>query len=178
MYKRKIIYILEIVIVVFVVIASAYSFHVSKDSFLNFSLAQALTLLVAIGIAFNASQFMIDERKRKEQLEKIVDKIQRIVSEQSFYSFNENDDVDKVALQITMTCRKLSNCIDVLETFSNRYNLKDDTTYIRSEYMAYKTLVSGKECDLRYLSESRTALKKFAQNIESKCDHVIVELYK
>ena len=169
MYKKKIIYILEIVIVVFVVISSAYSFHVSKDSFLNFSLAQALTLLVAIGIAFNASQFMIDERKRKEQLEKTVDKIQRIVSEQSFYSFNENDDVDKVALQITMTCRKLSNCIDVLETFSNRYNLKDDTTYIRSEYMAYKTLVSGKECSMPSLSKIRDVSVRIQNCVEEVC---------
>lgn len=177
-FKRWIIYLIEALLILCVVIASVYSFRANKETFLNFSLAQALTLLVATGIAFNASQYMIDERKRKEQLEKIVDKIQGIVSEQSFYTFDENDDVAKVSLQITMTCRKLSNCIDVLEAYSKRSKLKEDAAYIRSEYMAYKTLVSDKECDLKYLSESRTALKKFAQNIDSKCDHVIVGLYK
>lgn len=53
---------------------------------------------------------------------------------------------DRYRFLLGMTCRKLRNCIDVLEAYSKRSKLKEDAAYIRSEYMAYKTLVSDKGC--------------------------------
>ena len=78
-WKRVAFVIIEAVLVVMIIAASIYSFVANRENFLNFSLAQALTLLVAICIAFNAVQYKGDERKRKEQIEKIVEKIQKMV---------------------------------------------------------------------------------------------------
>lgn len=164
--------------VLLIIAASYYSSCNNKDAFLSFSLSQALTLLVAVGISFNATQYLADERKCKEQIEKIVEKIQLIVSKQEFYRFDPSGDVDRVSAQTMMKNRKLSNCIEVLETYAKDYGLKEEVTYIRAEYRAYDTLVSEKIRDLKYLSESELALRKHSENIDSKCDYIIVRLYK
>lgn len=176
--KRIAFVIIEAVLVAMIIAASIYSFVANRENFLNFSLAQALTLLVAICIAFNAVQYKGDERKRKEQIEKIVEKIQTMVSDPAFYSFDEHGDTKKVSLQIIMMCRKLSNCIEVLENYAKFYGMKEDAAYIREEYKTYKILVSGMKCDLKYLSSIEEALKKHAMNIDSKCDTIIVKIYK
>lgn len=177
-WKRIAFLIIEAVLVVMIIAASIYSFVENRENFLSFSLAQTLTLLVAIGIAFNAVQYKGDERKRKEQIEKIVEKIQKMVSDPVFYSFDEHGDAQKVSLQINMMCRKLSNCIKVLEDYAKLYGMKKDAAYIREEYRAYKILVSGTKCDLKYLAGLEDELKKHAANIDSKCDSIIVKLYK
>ena len=121
---RKVLYIAEAVLVFLIIIASLYSFCRDREAFLSFSLAQALTLLVAVGIAFNATQYLADERRGKEQIEKIVEKIQQIVSEQAFYRFDQCGDVERVSAQTTMKNRKLSNCIGTLEAYAQDYGLK------------------------------------------------------
>ena len=77
-----------------------------------------------------------------------------------------------------MMCRKLSNCIEVLENYAKFYNLKEEAAYIRKQYNTYKILVTGTKFDLRYLSGIEETLKKHAANIDSKCDTIIVKIYK
>ena len=176
--KKKTLYlIIEVVLLAAIVVVSIYN-AIANCDFWKFSFPQALTLAVAILIAFSAAQFKIDERKQKEQAEKLVIKIQEIVNETSFYSFPNNGDVETLTKQSRMACRKLNNCISILKEYSRKLNVKYEVEYISNQFKDYNDFISEHPSDLDYLNKSESTLKKYSENIDSKCDQIILNLYK
>lgn len=176
--KKKVIHGSEIILIILIIAACIYSFFCTREIFLSFSLAQALTLLVAIGIAFHATQYRNDERKVKEQIEKVLEKMQSIVTDPSFYTFSMSDELEGAKNRNRMMIRKLSNCINVLSEYSKDCCLEKEIDYLWREYQAYNELVSNHINDIDYLVKSLDQLKLHAENIDSKCDYIIVILYR
>lgn len=176
--KKKVIHGSEIILIILIAIASIYSFFCAREIFLSISLAQALTLLVAIGIAFHATQYRNDERKVKEQIEKVLEKMQTIVTDPSFYTFKITDELEGTKNRNRMMTRKLSNCINVLAEYSKDCGLEKEIDYLRREYQEYNELVSDHINDMDYLAKSVKQLKLHAENIDSKCDYITVALYR
>ena len=169
--------IIEVVLLALIVAVSVYN-AMHDDGFWNFSFPQALTLFVAIVFAFSASQFRTDERKLKEQAEKMVLKIQQIVNTTSFFSISGNGEREDTKKQNRMACRKLSNCIVVLKEYANKLNIGDEVEYIYNQYKEYNDFISDHLDDLDYLGKSESTLKKYADNIDSKCDQLVLKLFK
>ena len=160
-----------------IVMAGINIFILHNSEFWEISIAQVLTLLVAIVVAFWAVQRKTDERKIKEQMEKVTEKIQSNVSSPDFVIFSVNDDPAEVQKRITMTTRRLTNCINILEGYSKILNIAEETKYIEDQLRGYRDFISVKVGDLDYLSKSETHLRKYADNISSKCDYIILKLY-
>lgn len=168
----------EIVLIIAVIAMSCVNiFVLHNNNFWEMSAAQALTLLVAIVIAFWATQRKNDERKIKEQIEKITEKIQAEVSSPDFVSFNISSDPSEVQKTITMTTRKLRNAVDILRAYSKKLDIIGEVKYIEDQIKGYSDFVSVKVGDLDYLSKSETHLRMYAENINSKCDYIILKLY-
>lgn len=173
--RKIMIAILEISIILVIVAITVYNI-IFNCSFWKVSIAQILTLIIAIGVAFFASQYKTDERKQKEHTENLVIKIQKIVLEDQFVRFSCEDDTKT----ITVNNRRISNAIDVLKEYSKRLNskdIKDDTEYIENEFKQYRMFVEEKIGDLDYLSKSESILRKYSENISSKCDALVLHLY-
>ena len=162
------------VVVVFVIINI---FVIKNDEFLKISIGQTLTLIVAIVIAFWATQRKTDMRKIKEQVDIITSNIQSVVSSSDFITFQTTDQPDDVQKRITMTIRKLKNSINVLNEYSKKIEIKDEVHYIEEQVKGYDDFVSVHISDLDYLSKSETHLRKYAENINSKCEYIILKLY-
>ena len=170
---------MEIGLILAIIVVSFIS--ACKDStFWLINISQSLTLIVAILIAFGAAQFKNDQRKVKEQIEKLIDKIQRIVCDKSFYSFETEGSVDHLVATNRMMCRKLSNCIDVLKEYNDSFDIQGDIDYLYSQYKEYNDFVSEKliKVDELNTSESQLKLKKYSENIDSRCDRILATLYK
>lgn len=176
--KWKILRGMEIAVMIIVVAASVYSFCNNRSAFITFSLPQSLTLLVAVGFAFHATQYLDDERRRKEQIEKIILKIQMIVEDRTFYTFNTEDDQEKVWPQNRMMCRKLGNCIDVLKKYADGKQIKEDVEYIYEQYKEYNDKISDNFMKVELLVKEEPEFRKLALNIDSKCDYIIASLYE
>lgn len=159
-------------------ISSANIFVLNNKDFWDISIAQVLTLLVATLFAFWATQRENDLRKVKEQMQKIVEKIQMEVSASDFVSFDTAANPDEVQKRITVSTRKLNNCITVLKYYSQIIDISEGLNYIDKEVKNYRDFVSDKVGDLDYLQKSEIQLIKYAENINSKCDYIVVELYK
>lgn len=175
--RKSIIIIMGVLIVAVLAISFVNVFSLTSNSFWEMSIAQALTLLVAIVVAFWAVQRKNDERKIKEQIEVITNKIQKIVTAEHFCNFNSIKDSEDAQKTFTMNTRKLKNCIEILKEYSKFINVKDEITYIDERVKEYKEFVSEKVGDLDYLKKSETSLRRYAENIDSKCDSIVLKIY-
>lgn len=178
MNKKKVgVIVAEAILIIAVIALGIYNGVSRTTEFFEVSIAQILTLLVAIVIAFWATQRKTDERRIKEQIEKVVIKIQTEVSASSFVTFSSDDTSEEVQKRITMTTRKLKNAIEILHAYSKLFDIAKDVSYIEEQLREYDDCVSVKVGDLDYLSKSESHLRMFAENINSKCDHIILQLY-
>lgn len=168
----------EVILIIAVLILGGYNILGLKNSdFWKCSATQILTLLIAIIIAFWATQRKTDERKIKEQVEKITTTMQNVVSSSEFVSFNTSSDPTEVQKQLTMTIRKLKNCVNVLRGYSKKLDITDDVNYLDDQIRGYNDFVSVKVGDLDYLAKSESHLRLYAENIIGKCDYIILQLY-
>lgn len=174
--KKWIVGIISVLIFVFIVIICIIN-CANNDKFWEISIGQALTPTVAILIAFMATQFKTDERKTKEGMEKIVNKIQNIVSESGFYTFSKEDNADDIKKRTGITNRSLSNCIAALQKYTKKVGSENEVKYIDERFKEYKDLISEHLEDLEYLEKTESQFKRIAENISSKCDDIMVNLY-
>ncbi len=160
-----------------IIVSLINAFAIQVNDFFKISIGQSLTLIVAIVIAFWATQRKTDIRKIKEQVDIITSNIQGVVSSSDFITFQISDQPDDVQKRITMTIRKLKNSINVLNEYSKKIEIKDEVHYIEEQVKGYDDFVSVHISDLDYLSKSETHLRKYAENINSKCEYIILKLY-
>lgn len=174
----KIIHIIPIILIIILIALSIFNIFIFHNcNFWKINIAQVLTLFIAIIITYYATQRKTDERKIKEQIEKITEKIQNEVSQPNFTKFSTNDNAEEVQKKITMSSRKITNSIDILKNYSKVIDISEDVQYIEKEFKEYKDFVSQKVGDLDYLEKSESHLRKYSDNINSKCDYVIQKLY-
>ncbi len=159
-----------------VIITSIYSIVTSEDYF-ALNVSDTLTLGVTIGIAFWISNYRDDQRKMKEHVEGILSKIQETVTDNSFYSMPSNDPTGAIGTRISSTNKRLNNYINVLKSYGKMLNFEKDASYIEEQFVEYKNFMGEHIKDFDYLSKSGTVLKKFSDNIDSKCEYIILHFY-
>lgn len=149
-------------------------------TFWTASAVQLLTPLIAVCLAFFATQLKSDQRELIKHAEKIVEKIQTIVSNEQFYKFPNTTDpaiIKETRERIQLTNRKINNCIGGLTEYSKRLNFGEEANYIKDEFNRYRELIDSSSADFNALSGLYIALKKHAENIDSKCDSISTKLY-
>ena len=170
--KKRIIIGTSIALLVLILSVCVYNAFANEE-FWMMNIGQALTPTVAIVIAFIATQFKTDERKAKEGMEKVLRKIQDIVTDNKFYCFSLQTDTKAV----NITNRRMGNCITSLKKYAVEFDFVTEASYIEEQFKNYKDIVSEKMEDMKYLQDSEIVFKKYADNIDSKCDEIIVDLY-
>lgn len=165
------------VVLLFFVIGLSIHSAINNDAFWNIGVGQSLTIIVAILLAFWATQRKNDQRILKNHAEEIVLKIQNSVSQNEFVSFGcENDKAD-TQKRTNLLNRRISNCISILLRYGDKLEFAEDAKYIDKEFKDYKELVSEHIEDFEYLRKSESTLMKYAENINSKCDQIILKMY-
>lgn len=173
---KKIITTILVIVFVSLTIAIGICNWIHNDTFFTASVTQVLTLAITLGIAFWATQYKSDVRKMKEHAETVLRKIQILVSDELFYSIPAEGNIKDIQKQINATNRKITNCITILDEYAKTLDFNMD--YIRREFDTYKSRVGEHISDLEYLSKSENEFKRIAENIDSKCDYIILDLYK
>lgn len=172
-FTKKHMYCFVFLLLILVFALGGWNF-VKYDNFFQASFVNIITLITAILLAFMFSQMRNQENKLKEKAEGILDKIQSKVQSENFYSIKK-DCYDKK--KILMTLRSIANHIEILTKYASELNFSEDVVYINEEFLHYKDLISNHLEDLEHLTKAEPDLMKFANNIDSKCDHIRVSLY-
>lgn len=175
---KKIIMIVLVLLFSGLTIATAIGNFFCNEEFFSASITQVLTLGITLSVAFWATQYKTDLRKMKEHAEEIIHKLQALVSHPNFYSIPFTGDEELIKKQINSTNRKINNCLSVLAEYGKTLKFEDEFKYIQSEFEVYKYRMGEHINDLEYLSKSENEFKRTAENIDSKCDYIILKLYK
>ena len=175
--KRRIVGISEIVILALVLGVGVYN-AIKNPDFGEVTIAQLLTPLIALGFAFWATQYKNDERKSKEHAEKILFKIQDIVNNDRFSVIPVCDEILNVQKEINITNRKMSNYLQILQGYAKSLGFLSELKYIRTEFEKYRQKTGDHIADLEYLSKTESEFRKIAENIDTKCESIILKLYK
>lgn len=177
--KKRIVYILIISIIsVFIVIDFVVNMFSNSENFWKSSFTQILSFIIAIGIAFWASQYKNDQRKGKEHVQTILIKLQEIVTNEKFYLISSTANQSEIEITINTNNRKINNYLTILDEYSKIFKFEDDFKYIHNEFEEYRTTTGNHIKDLDYLNKSYTELKRHSDNIDSKCNFIIMSLYK
>ncbi len=176
MRKRWVVTLIAFVLAAVTIGVGIYN-GVKNRNFWDASVAQVLTLLVTISIAYWATQFKNDQRSAKVHAEKVISKIQSIVSCEEFYTFIPGSNEEDTKKNYRISQRKLANCLTVLEEYGKQFGFQDDVKYISEQFGQYKTLISDHLNDFDYLNKSEAHLRKLSENIDSKCDQIVVSFY-
>lgn len=149
---------------------------INYQHFWEASATQVLTLIVAICVAFWVTQFKTDVRKKKDHAEQLLKKIQTLATSETFCRVSITCDKDNHKKQIMINNRSLSNAIGLLQKYAKELRFVEDANYIESQFKEYRSFVSEHIEDIDYLSKSETTMRKYSENIDNKCDLIIMEL--
>ena len=174
--KKQIIPIMEVAILLLIVILGVCS-AIKSNAFWNVTIAQLLTPLIALFFAFWATQYKTDQRKAKEHAEKIIVKLQEIVSNEKFYVISASEEQSAKQKEIGLTNRKISNYLSILRQYGETLGFLEDIKYIEAEFGTYKQTVGDHIADLDYLSKTESEFRRIAENIDSKCEAIILKFY-
>lgn len=183
MKRKKIVPICEIICLFLIIAVLLYNIIYgiimgTLTDFFNVNLAQLLTPLIALLIAFWATQYKTDQRKAKEHAERIILSIQNIVTSEAFSIFPNKGNINEICRDISARNRKINNYLSVLDEYSKELNFIEEYNYIFSQFDEYRTIVGEHTSDLSYLSDTESQFKRFADNIDSKCEAIILKFYK
>lgn len=176
--KKSAVYISEAILLGFTLFTIIYNLCKNRDSFLMASIGQSITSLIALLIAFFATQYKTDERKEKEHVERLIAKLQEIVCSKEFYLIPKDNEKEETQKAINSMNRKVSNCLSVLSDYSKKFKFKVEFEYIQSQFNDYKATTGENISDLEYLSKSDMVFRRISDNIDSKCEEIIKKLYK
>lgn len=150
---------------------------INNDSFWNVTIAQLLTPLIALFFAFWATQYKNDQRKAKEHAEKIILNLQEIVSNERFYVISALEEQSAKQKELNLTNRKISNYLTILSQYGKTLGFSEEVKYIEAEFGKYKQTIGDHISDLEYLSKTEPEFRKIAENIDTKCEAIILKFY-
>lgn len=150
---------------------------INNDLFWNVTIAQLLTPLIALFFAFWATQYKNDQRKAKEHAEKIILNLQEIVSNERFYVISALEEQSAKQKELNLTNRKISNYLTILSQYGKTLGFSEEVKYIEGEFGKYKQTIGDHIADLEYLSKTEPEFRKIAENIDTKCEAIILRFY-
>lgn len=162
-----------IIITVFLVIGlSIYNFK-KNDEFLIVNISSIITLIITITVAYMLTQRKLDERKKKDQVEYLLNKMQDMLKDKNVTYITNKDDLH----YNIMFQKSFDNRVKILK--DNAYSLVDSKMldYIEKEFKLYKEFIGEKYSDIQYLQQSEKHLNKYIGNIDYKLDELILSLY-
>lgn len=149
-----------------------YSCFKNPD-FWKISVGNVLTLLVTLVITFLLTQKMTDERRKKDAVAKILDRLYILVSDPRMVKIQEKETVDFVNIQN----RTISNKISCLEKFAEDFGFTDDVNKMKGDFDTYEQLFSDHMNDLDYLGKSEKMFCNQIKLLDNGCDNILVKLY-
>lgn len=169
---RKIIFFTALFVLI-IVLALVNIFYIKNDNFWEMSIGSCLTLLVALSVSYYFTQKNQDERNKKEIYLHLLEKMQRIVSEDCLSNISENTDINL----ILMKKREINNCTTTLEKYSKEFHIEEEMKFISDKVKEYTEFFGAHQNDLGYLSKSSKELKRPLDLIEQKLNEAMIKIF-
>ncbi|WP_462282193.1 flagellar motor protein MotB [Ruminococcus champanellensis] len=177
---KRIIYIILFVAILLTLTALLIANFIANEDFWKATFAQCMPLLLTFFIVFWATQYKNDFRKHKDHAERIIFKLQEIVTNERFYKISKGNDSQNQEREkeIFTNKRKINNYITILKEYARQLKIKEEVDYISKEFTDYNEFIGDHIKDFDYLEKSEKELLKHSENIDTKCEFIILKIYK
>lgn len=168
-HKNKLVYIALIIAGLFLVTMGI----INRDTpdFWKMSFFNIVTIAIAIYFAFYLVQRQNDKRARIDKIEKLLNKIQVLITKEESYKLYEQDKNN-----ILISFRSLSNKLEALTQVGKSYIAKEDIVYLSDQFQTYRELHGNHVHSNDELKTLEMDFKKHIANIDDKIDQIIVKL--
>lgn len=133
-----------------------------------------ISLGITIFIGYFISQWLTDNRKKKDIVEKYVNKTMDNFNESYMYEINNIEDIQKIRI----VQRSIYNRLHVLKTYAPQFDFEEEIQYIFKQFEWYWDFISQHINELEYLKQSRAILFNSTSAILSKLETIITIIYK
>lgn len=150
-----------------------YNLKISLVEFFKIPVYHWLNLIVAIYFAFFLSQKRNDERKLKDMVIDLLDKIQLELNTEDAHTFNECYDKNKVY----MKNRKINNKLTLLDKLKDKLDMSTEVGTINSIFEEYQNMFGDYVENIEMLKSHQKEFQRFISIIDQKCDEIKVRLF-
>lgn len=164
----------KIIVIVFsvvLVILGIYNIF-NNTEFWKLTITNILTLGVAIIITYYMTQKTNEERRKKDIVGKILDRLYVLITDSRMCEISSRQDIDFVLINI----RTISNKITCLKDFSESLNYAQEINQMESLFSEYEDFVSDHVEDVEYLTKSKKQLSNKIALIDNKCDMILIKI--
>lgn len=149
-------------------------FVMKNKDFWDASVTSCLTLLVALVVSYYFSQKNLDERRQKETYLKLLEKVQRLVSDKDLVEIRTSADIEVVL----MKKRELNNYVYILKKYAEKFSLKEDIKFIEEKTQEYTDFLGNHQQDVEYLKKSSNELARPLLLIDSRLSEIMIKLFE
>lgn len=145
---------------------------INNEKFLIAPLYSIITILIAVVLTFFFNQFLIEKRRKKENLLRVVQKTIVELDEPCLIINSEHDIIATRMLQ-----QSIRNHIKMLsenKLFSK--NNKKLLGLVEKDFNEYWDFISEHISDVDYLKKSQSTLNKHIQNAKNKLDEISLNI--
>lgn len=146
---------------------------VCNKEFFKIPLYNLLNIAIAIIFAYYFVQKRNDERKLKEIIEDVIEKIQLGVD-------CDIDDIDITKREdILQSFRKVNNKMNILTNIEDKLNIAPEVEYIKRNFLEFRQIITDniENKDFFHEDENKMNLKRLQNLIIDKSDELKIMLY-
>jgi len=147
---------------------------ITNEKFLESSLATCVSIGVVIYISYYLTQKQNDKRKQKEILLNLLESIQNFAMDKTSYAIDSED----AAKAIITRKRLVSNRINLLVNYSNKLNIKEESSFISQKFREYEDFLGEHFNDLDSLRKSEKELRRPLELIDIKLSEIMLKLFE
>ena len=172
MVKGK--YILIVCFILVILIVAIYNIiHFGYCNFLQASVSQLLTLLVAIIVSYYLVQKRSDEKNKKEIIIRLLADIQKEVTNEDAYRIS----VNSKPATLTLRNRTLNNYLDTLSNYGELFGISEQVCFLQEKLSEYTDCIGNHIDDIDFLSKAELDLQRPLALINSKAYEIMLNLY-
>lgn len=170
--KKEIKIILGVIVILLLSIFTFYNYRKCPPTFFNATLIDILNLVFIVVFTYFLVEMKSTQRKRKECIENLIDKLSNILDDTRLYKIDSEDNLRHVRI----TQRSITSKIEVLKKFDCE-DIKNDINYIGEQFESYWDIVSDYIDNIDKLKDSSITLMRHINNMQNKLDVIIIKLY-
>lgn len=176
MWKKTVLIIGEVLTAALV--TYAVFINCCTSDFIKFSIGELIAIIIAVLFAFYATQFETDQRKMKENAERLLGKMQLFIGSESFWNYSRYNSAVDYKDKLIINNRNAKNTITILGDYANIFKFEDEYNELKKKFSEYEEFVGDKIADLEYLKKSAKELRRQADRMNEIIEKIYVNMYK
>lgn len=160
------------ILIIVAILVLMFILNVKNENFWSLDFYEIIYLSILIFISFFLTQHYTDERKRKDFVLDIIDKLYNLILLISLDKIIEDKNKD----YFNMSVRNIRNVLDLLSSIAIKYGIENDIYYLCDEIKEIDATVSENSSNIDTLVALNKTIDRHKDNMLYKCDAIKLKL--